>query len=411
MTLPPPPRRGPRPLPLHLSILGLRHLLAMWPLNWPAGWPNTNAAWPLSSGGRREAARIAAALAAGNHPPEAFRAAVLDRLRREEAAVLAGILAYRRRPAPPPPVERPALWSEGGSRLLDYGGTGVPLLVVPSLVNRAAVLDLLPARGAAGSMLRWLAGQGVRPLLLDWGAPGDDEAGFTLTDYVAGRLERAITAVGQPVVLAGYCMGGLLALAAAQRRPERVRALALLATPWDFWSGGDGLPRMLAALLPTLEPTMAATGTLPVDMLQALFTGLDPFGVVAKYRGFAALDPTGERGGRFVALEDWLNDGVPLAAAVAREALGGWYGANTPLRGRWRIAGAPVDPAASAMPTFIAIPARDRLVPPASAMALAAARPGAIVHHAAAGHVGMVAGASAEAVLWRPLVDWVAALR
>ena len=83
-------------------------------------------------------------------------------------------------------------------------------------------------------MLRFLAGAGLRPLLLDWGWPGEVERGFTLTDYMAGRLERALVAVGAPVVLAGYCMGGLLAMAAAQRRPEQVRALALLATPWDF---------------------------------------------------------------------------------------------------------------------------------------------------------------------------------
>ena len=36
----------------------------------------------------------------------------------------------------------------------------------------------------------------------------------------------------------------------------------------------------------------------------------------------------------FVALEDWLNDGVPLALPVARECLGGWYGDNVPGRGQ-----------------------------------------------------------------------------
>ena len=41
--------------------------------------------------------------------------------------------------------------------------------------------------------------------------------------------------------------------------------------------------------------------------------------------------------------EDWLNDGVPLAAPVARECIGGWYGANAPARGAWRVAGLPVD--------------------------------------------------------------------
>jgi len=300
-----------------------------------------------------------------------------------------------------------ALWAEGGSRLLDYGGSGRPVLFVPSLINGSTVLDLMPEDGTAGSMLRWLAGQGVRPLLLDWGGPSGIEAGFTLTDYVAGRLERAIAAVREPVVLAGYCMGGLLAMAAAQRRPHRVVALALLATPWDFWSAGAAPAQSLAATLPLFEPLLATTGTLPADALQTLFTALDPFGVLAKYRDFASLDPASNRARRFVAIEDWLNDGVPLAAPVAREALAGWYGANTPARGAWRIAGAAVDPAAVNMPSFLAIPARDRIVPPASALALAARLPGAVVQHVAAGHVGMVAGARAEAVLWRPLADWL----
>jgi pimeloyl-ACP methyl ester carboxylesterase len=32
----------------------------------------------------------------------------------------------------------------------------------------------------------------------------------------------------------GYCMGGLLCIAAALRRPEQVAALGLITTPWDF---------------------------------------------------------------------------------------------------------------------------------------------------------------------------------
>lgn len=330
--------------------------------------------------------------------------------------LIAGIAAYRRHPWSRDLPDPPCLWREGGTRLLDYGvhggggsgeaGGGLAVLFVPSLVNRAHVLDLMPGR----SMLRWLAGQGVRPLLLDWGWPGEAERRFTLTDYVAGRLERAILAADGAVVLAGYCMGGLLALAAALRRPDRVRALALLATPWDFHAADAAQARQLAAAAPLFEPLMAATGTLPVDALQTLFAVPDPGAVAARYRAFAGMEQESEAARGFVALEDWLNDGVPLAAPVARETLSGWYGENTPGRGEWRITGLPVRPEELRMPAFAAVPGRDRIVPPEGARPLAERIAGAVLHQPSAGHIGMVAGRTAERALWAPLLGWLRAL-
>ncbi len=49
------------------------------------------------------------------------------------------------------------LWRDGSTRLLDYRPAGgAPLLVVPSLINRAYILDLAPGR----SLLRHLAEAG-----------------------------------------------------------------------------------------------------------------------------------------------------------------------------------------------------------------------------------------------------------
>lgn len=396
-------RRGPRPLLLHLTLAWLRSSASI------SVSPGSKSDWPHSSTQFKEtAARLATSLGQPGGPGEtAFRRTVLAEALRQDRALIAGIAAYRRHPYRRNMPEPPMLWAEGETRLLDYGAglrRGAPTaLFVPSLVNRAHVLDL--AEGA--SMLRWLRSAGVRPLLLDWGWPGEAERSFTLTDYVAGRLERALDAAPRRLILAGYCMGGLLALAMALRRPERIRALALLATPWDFHAANAEAARLLGRMVPIFEPALAFAAALPVDLLQLLFAALDPFGVSAKYRAFARLNPDSDRARLFVALEDWLNDGIPLAAPVARECLAGWYGANTPGRLAWRIAGMPVDPRRLRLPTFVAVPERDRIVPPESARPLADLIAGARLHAPAAGHIGMVAGSSAESALWRPLRDWL----
>jgi polyhydroxyalkanoate synthase len=396
-------RRGPRPLLLHLTLAMLRSSVSLaTSATWRHGSPTSNTVFATAT------AAIAAALAGGAGADAAFPAEVLAETLRQDAALVAGIAAYRRHPFRRDLFDPPAVWAEGGSRLLDYGRAGdLPVLFVPSLVNRAYVLDLAPGH----SLLRWLAGRGIRPLLLDWGWPEEAERRFTLTDYVAGRLERALTAAralsGAAPVLAGYCMGGTLAVAAAERRPDLARGLALLATPWNFHAGQAERAAQAAGVLPLLEPALAFGGTLPVDMIQVLFAMLDPFGVADKYRGFARIPPDSRRAELFVALEDWLNDGVPLAAPVARECLGDWYGRNAPAAGDWLIAGLPVDPTRLSLPSFVAAPARDRIVPPESSRPLAVLIPGAVLHEPRAGHIGMTAGSSAERVLWEPLLTWL----
>ncbi|WP_240319116.1 alpha/beta fold hydrolase [Acidibrevibacterium fodinaquatile] len=365
-----------------------------------AGLPLSNGAWPGWNPRRNpDLARLAHA----SGDPDAFARTVFAATLAEDRALIAGIAAYRRHPWRRTLPDPPAIWSEGETRLLDYGGEGPPLLFIPSLINRGHILDL----DEGASLVRFLAAAGFHPLLLDWGWPGERERRFTLTDYIAGRLDRALGAVAEKPILVGYCMGGLLALAAALREPRRLRALALLATPWDFHADNPARAAALARLLPLMEPAFALGHALPIDWLQTLFALVDPYGVGRKYRAFATLDPDSTRARRFVALEDWLNDGVPLAAPVAREALGGWYGDNTPARGNWLVAGLPVDPATLRLPTLVAAPTRDRLVPPASARPLATLIPDATLITPQVGHIGMIAGTNAETALWRPMLTWL----
>lgn len=340
---------------------------------------------------------------------DAFAAAVEVELRSRADQFLTGVERYRHHPYRRVLADPPVVWREGSTRLLDYGAddNGVPVLVVPSLINRAYILDLNEEK----SLLRALAQHRLRPLLVDWGKPGAVERRFTLTDYIAGRLEAALEAASaltdRTMAVMGYCMGGLLALALAARQPRQVSALVLLATPWDFHAERPEQAHVLGALARPLAAAFGSLGEMPVDVLQALFAALDPLLALRKFTRFAALDPESPKAREFVALEDWLNDGIPLALAVGEACLGEWYGANLTGRRAWRVAGRVIDPGRCAMPSLVIVPAQDRIVPPLSARALGAMLPDAEVWSPALGHIGMVVSREAPQTVWQPLADWL----
>jgi polyhydroxyalkanoate synthase subunit PhaC len=399
-------RLGPRPLAFHLasalSALGGSMLALPSSL---AGKIPTDTGWGAEA---NEFAQALSELAAEELLPAAGKEAV-ERLQ----VMLGGIEAYRQHPYVRDVDDPPAIWQQGSSRLLDYGAVpdaspgGKPVLFVPSLVNKGYVLDISARR----SMLRWLAARGVRPLLVDWGTPGEDEKGYSLDDYIAGRLEDALDEVvklaGGPAPVVGYCLGGDLALALALRRQSDVSTLVLMATPWDFYGGSGMHNKLFAAVSDSIDSVIDGFGELPVDILQTFFASLDPALGLRKFRTFSNLDPASDKAADFVALEDWLNDGIPLVQKVAHECLIRWYRDNTPFKGEWTIAGDVVDPADLKIPTLIAAPAHDRIVPLEAASPLADLIPGAMLISPPSGHIGMVVSSRAKDGLWKDLLAWL----
>jgi polyhydroxyalkanoate synthase len=329
-----------------------------------------------------------------------------------------GVLAYRRHPVERSLEAPPAVWQEGNTRLLDYGRTDAAarrrntraVLVIPSLINRWEVLDL----SAEKSLLRGMAAAGLRPYLVDWGTPDDNGRRFDLAAYVA-RLERAVAFVAKrarraPAVM-GYCMGGTLAVALTARRPRKVARLALLAAPWDFHADKTGHAFLLSAG-PLLAEIADRVGELPVDILQTLFWSLDPWLAVKKFGRFLGMDQSGDSARDFVLLEDWLNEGAPLAGPTARDCLIGWYGENLPGTGRWVVDGKRIVPRKIARPALVMIPSGDRIVPPLSAAALADPKRGlknATRLDLPLGHIGMVVSSRARELSWTPLIEWLKA--
>jgi polyhydroxyalkanoate synthase subunit PhaC len=310
------------------------------------------------------------------------------------AAALAGLKAYQsaRRPAPRAP--KPVVARAGRAVLRDYGGHGPIVVFVPSLINPPLVLDL--ARG--NSLLRWLARQGVRPMLVDWGTPAPGERAQDMTGHVEQLLLPLLAQLPRPPVLVGYCLGGTIALAAAAA--TRVAGVAAIAAPWHFHGYGAATESM-GAVWDQAYPTCETMGLVPMEVLQAGFWQLDPARTVAKFERFARLKPGSAEARAFVALEDWANAGAPLTFGAGRQLFDDFLSADLPGTGRWQVAGQAVDPAKLTCPSIAFVSLTDRIVPAATAPRLADRRDLAL------GHVGMIVGGRARALLWEPLRDWL----
>ena len=147
---------------------------------------------------------------------------------------------------------------------------------------------------------------------------------------------------------------------------------------------------------------------MPVSIFQMLFALVNPMQAALKFQKLARLDPDGAAARHFVALEDWLADGVPMAAPARA-------GPADRLADPQRHRGAGL-----ALPRRRGRPARD---PHAGAGVLRRARldraagarlrpagarsPGAQVVQPRTGHVGMVVGSAARAQVWRPMADFL----
>lgn len=315
-------------------------------------------------------------------------------------AALAGLRAYQDAPRGRPRKPAPARYRKGRARLRDYGVKGDgkrPVIFVPSLINPPHILDLMPDV----SLLRWIAAQGFHPYLLDWGTPTPRDRDLDLTAHVERLLLPLIAKLDEPPVLAGYCLGGTLALAAANVVP--LAGLALIAAPWTFDGFGARARAEIADLWAAAAPSCAAMGLVPMEVLQSGFWRLDPARTIAKYEAFATMPADSREAALFVAMEDWANAGAALPYAAGAQ-LFDFIAGNATGEGTWRIGGRTVDPGAIRCPAIDFVSLSDRIVPAASAADLPERR------DLGAGHVGMIVGRGGRSQLWDPLAHWISGL-
>ncbi len=114
-----------------------------------------------------------------------------------------------------------------------------PILLVPSLINRHYVLDLMPGK----SLVEWLVETGHDVFVIDWGTPSDEDRYLSFDEITGRYIGRALRQTcrisgSEKAHMLGYCLGGTLAAIHASAYPERVASLTSLAAPVSFEDDG-----------------------------------------------------------------------------------------------------------------------------------------------------------------------------
>ncbi len=282
----------------------------------------------------------------------------------------------------------------------------LPVVVVPSLINRAYICDLEPDRSLVGG----LAALGHPVYLVDWGVPGPEDAEVGVAEVLLDLLSRALQRVcrhaGSPQAhILGYCQGGTLSAMYAALRPARVASLVALNAPVLFKDGGRF--REFVSHL-DVDAAIDADRLVSTDVMGAAFKLLDPMGNWTKYLAIERIANSPRELGRALARERWLEENVPMTGTFAREFIRAAYQEDRLAAGTWQVRGEPVLLRNITCPVFVATCAKDFITPAAAATPLASLVGSRTtkIELLQSGHIGVVVGSFGPKVFYPMLDRW-----
>lgn len=286
-----------------------------------------------------------------------------------------------------------------------------PVLLVPSLINRHYVLDLLPGKSFAEYLVRC----GFDVLCIDWGTPGDEDRYLSFDDIADRYLGRAIkVAAGfgdrDRVHLLGYCMGGTLAAVHTAAHPERVASLLALAAPIAFHDEGL-LSRWVRSPAFDVDALVDGFGNVPWQLMQASFHMLRP--TLSLFKSVTLIDRAWDDRflDGFFAMETWGNDNVSFPGECYRRYIRELYREDRLLRGELALRGRRVRLENITCPVMAVTFEHDNIVPWRSASVLLDAVGSDDTEHVhlPGGHVGAVVSSAAAKQLWPRMAGFWAA--
>jgi len=284
------------------------------------------------------------------------------------------------------------IWQEGSTRVIDYTSSqtrGKTLFFIPSLINKSYILDLTEKT----SIVKYFASLGYKVYLVDFIEPLDSETNMKLSDYEE-RLSRAISelCVASETIVIGYCLGGVLALNLAEKFD--LLGQILLATPWDFKHFKKHFALDNQFTLQNFINMIEQLPKTPASMVQLFFSYLAPERIWYKFCQFSGMKEQNEID-NFLALEQWVNDGLSLSRAFALESL--QMLANNSLN----------KPINCSIPTLAIYGLDDKIVPASSCLPLYQQLSNKFILFEKTGHVGLIIGKVSQSKIWPEMAGWL----
>lgn len=283
-----------------------------------------------------------------------------------------------------------------------------PILLVYSLINKPVILDLIKGR----SVIEHMLDRGFDVFLLDWGTPDHLDQFNGMDTYLNVHLRTMVREVCRKadvdrISMLGYCMGGTMAGIYTALHPERIENLILLGAPFIFQS--DKKLYQMGCDKKFFNPKMYidAFGNVPTWAFEG-FNLLDPG---AKYPRMVSVYEQQDNEAfieSYLAMEEWVNDNIPMAGAVYEEFIRTCWQENQLIEGRMEIGGRKVDLRDITCQTLIIAGTGDHLVPSETTMPLADMLPNAHAILFPSGHVGLSVSSNSHRKLWPQACDWLA---
>lgn len=242
-------------------------------------------------------------------------------------------------------------------------GKSTPILIIPSIINKNYILDLLPRH----SLIEFFNQQGLDIYLIDWKSSISSDPFIKFADLIFNYIDSFVNFIidkhaASAISIIGHCLGGTMGLLYASQKSNKIKNLQLITAPADF--DQSGVLGQWAQTTPLdLNLFNEGYGKAPAWLLQTVFQLARPASLLFKIKKLTHKMHDPEFINFFLALEYWGWDVADLSPSLYKELIHNFYQNNQLIRNKFKIGGYPCQLNQVTCPISVVSVEDDHIVP------------------------------------------------